>query len=120
MLDCWLIEQIGAARVTVAVRGAPVINDATLEDARSTGLMDLVPVISNGSDAPGTLLDECSEELRQRFFAADMVISKGQGNFETLSDAPRDICFMFKVKCQVIADNVGLPLGMQALVWSRV
>lgn len=49
----------------------------------------------------------------------DLVISKGQGNFETLNDAARDICFLFKVKCPMIAEKVGLPLGTQALVWSR-
>jgi uncharacterized protein with ATP-grasp and redox domains len=103
----------------VAVRGAPVINDATIDDARAAGLPEIVRVISNGSDAPGTVLEECNAEFRKRFAQADLVISKGQGNFETLSAAPRDICFLFKVKCPVISANVGLPLGTQALLWSR-
>jgi damage-control phosphatase, subfamily I len=117
VLDRLLIEALDPARVTVAVRGAPVINDATLDDARTAGLHELVTVISNGSDAPGTLLDECAPEFREHFDRADLVISKGQGNFETLSDAPRDICFLFKVKCPVIAARVGLTLGTQAMVW---
>ena len=117
VLDRLLIESLGPERVTVAVRGAPVINDATMEDARTAGLHELVEVISNGSDVPGTLLEECAPDFRERFDAADLVISKGQGNFETLSDAPRDICFLFKVKCPVIADRVDLALGTQALVW---
>lgn len=117
VLDRLLIEALGPERVTVAVRGAPVINDATMTDAQTAGLQDLVTVVANGSDVPGTLLAECSAEFRERFSRADLVISKGQGNFETLSEAPRDICFLFKVKCPVIASRVGLPLGTQALVW---
>jgi hypothetical protein len=119
VLDRLLVEALGPARVTVAVRGAPVINDATIDDARAAGLHEIVRVISNGSDAPGTVLEECDAEFRKRFAQADLVISKGQGNFETLSAAPRDICFLFKVKCPVISANVGLPLGTQALLWSR-
>ena len=119
VLDRLLIEALGPARVTVAVRGAPVINDATADDARAAGLTELVSVISNGSDAPGTVLEECDAEFRTRFDQADLVIAKGQGNFETLSAAPRDICFLFKVKCPVISSSVGLPLGTQALLWSR-
>lgn len=118
VLDRLLIEQLGPSRVTVAVRGAPVINDATLADARAAGLTELVPVIPNGSDAPGTVLHECDPVFRAAFDAADFVIAKGQGNFETLSDAPRDICFLFKVKCPVIATKVALPVGTQALVWA--
>lgn len=118
VLDRLLVEVLGPARVTVAVRGAPVINDATMEDARAVGLHEIVRVISNGSDAPGTVLGECGAEFLERFTQADLVIAKGQGNFETLSAAPRDICFLFKVKCPVISSNVGLPLGTQALLLS--
>ncbi len=117
VLDRLLIEALGSERVTVAVRGAPVINDATLADAQTAGLHEMVEVISNGSDVPGTLLAECSPEFRKYFDQADLVISKGQGNFETLSEASRDICFLFKVKCPVIAERVDLALGTQALVW---
>ncbi len=119
VLDRLLIEALGPERVTVAVRGSPVINDATIEDARAAGLHEIVRVISNGSDAPGTVLEECDADFLKRFIQADLVIAKGQGNFETLSAAPRDICFLFKVKCPVISSNVGLPLGTQALLWSR-
>ncbi|MDX9866338.1 MAG: ARMT1-like domain-containing protein [Kiritimatiellia bacterium] len=117
VLDRLLIEALGPGCVTVAVRGAPVINDATLADAQTAGLHELVKVISNGADVPGTVLSECSAEFREYFEQADLVISKGQGNFETLSEASRDICFLFKVKCPVIAERVDLTLGTQALVW---
>ncbi len=118
--DRLLIEQIGTERVTVVVRGAPVINDATLADARTVGLDRVVTVIDNGSDAPGTILTDCSQELRDRFAAADLIIAKGQGNFETLSNESGNIFFLFKVKCFVIADLVQQPIGTQMLVHARI
>jgi hypothetical protein len=111
VFDRLLIEQLGPGRMTVAVRGAPVINDATMEDAHAVGLPDIVEVIDNGSDAPGTVLDDCSPAFRRLFATADLVIAKGQGNFETLIDEPSAIFFLFKVKCPVIAGRVSLPVG---------
>lgn len=119
VLDRLLVERLGLARVTVVVRGAPVINDATLSDAQTAGLFEVAEVITNGSDAPGTVLADCDAAFLERFRTADLVVSKGQGNFETLSAAPRDICFLFKVKCPVVAAKAGLPLGTQALLWGR-
>lgn len=109
--DCVLIEALPAGKVTVAVRGHPVINDATREDALAAGLHDLAEVIDNGSDAPGTLLEECSAAFRQRFEQADMIIAKGQGNYETLVGSPRPIFFLFTVKCPIIAAHAGAPVG---------
>jgi hypothetical protein len=111
VFDRLLIEQLPAGRVAVVVRGGPILNDATMADAQAAGLCDMVEVIDNGSDAPGTILSDCSEAFRRRFAQADLVIAKGQGNFETLSDERAAIYFLFKVKCPVIADHVGLPLG---------
>jgi len=115
VFDRLLIEQLPTELVTVVVRGGPILNDATMADAEAAGLCDIVNVIDNGSDAPGTILADCSEDFRRRFAAADLVIAKGQGNFETLSDETANICFLFKVKCPVIADHVGLPVGMHVL-----
>jgi uncharacterized protein with ATP-grasp and redox domains len=76
----------------------------------------MVRVIDNGSDAPGTILSECSEEFRNAFDSADLIISKGQGNFETLSDMTgRNIVFLLKAKCDVISSHTGLPLGTPLL-----
>jgi len=119
VLDRLLIEALGPERVTVAVRGTSVINDATLEDARTAELTGWVTVISNGSDAPGTVLTECNTEFRNRFEQSDLVISKGQGNFETLNNAPREIHFLFIVKCPVVAAQIGLPIGTLAVVVSN-
>jgi hypothetical protein len=109
--DRLLIEQLPAGRVTLAVRGGAILNDATLADARMAGYGDEIEIIDNGSDAPGTILSECSESFRRRFAAADLIIAKGQGNFETLSDAQARIVFLLKVKCPVISHHTGCPLG---------
>jgi len=116
--DRLLIEQLAPARVTVAVRGAPILNDATMADARAVGLHEIVEVIDNGSDAPGTLLGDCSQEFKRRLTEADLILAKGQGNFETLSDGSRNIFFLFKAKCPVIAAHVGLPVGTHVLARS--
>lgn len=118
VFDRLLVEQLPTERVTVAVRGRPVINDATREDAQAAGLCDLVEVIDNGSDAPATLLEDCSDDFRRRFAEADLIIAKGQGNYETLSDEPAPICFLLKVKCEVIAAHIGAPVGTHILACS--
>jgi len=115
VFDRILIERLPAGRVTLAVRGAPIINDATRADARAAGLEGLVEIIDNGSDAPGTLLRDCGRDFRRRFAEADMVLAKGQGNFETLSEERRLIFFLFKVKCPVIAEDSGWPVGTHVL-----
>jgi uncharacterized protein with ATP-grasp and redox domains len=113
--DRLLVEQLGPERVTLAVRGRPIINDATRIDAETAGLTELTTVIDNGAGAPGTILEECSAEFREIFERADVIISKGQGNFESLSGKPRNIFFLFKVKCPVVAEASGLPLGSHVL-----
>ena len=115
VFDRLLIEQLPRDKVTVAVRGAPVINDATMADAETAGITDLVTVIDNGSDAPGTILDDCSEAFRRRFAEADLIIAKGQGNYETLRDSPRPLYFLLRVKCPIIARDVGCATGRMVL-----
>ncbi|MFA4838527.1 MAG: ARMT1-like domain-containing protein [Candidatus Neomarinimicrobiota bacterium] len=117
--DRLLIEQISPKRVTVVVRGVPVINDATIVDAHAVGLNEIIEIIDNGSDAPGTVLTDCSREFNRRFADADLILAKGQGNFETLSDEPRNIFFLFKVKCPVIATHIGQPVGTQVFMKSN-
>ncbi|MCK5295917.1 MAG: DUF89 family protein [Alphaproteobacteria bacterium] len=112
VFDRILIEELGADRVTCAVRGFPVLNDVTMKDAVETGLTDIVKVIGNGGDFPGTVLSKCSDEFRDEFNKADLVISKGQGNYETLSSVKKNnLFFLLKVKCKVIADNMGYKTG---------
>lgn len=85
--------------ITVIVRGFPVVNDATMEDALETGLADLVTVIGNGSNAPGTWLPGISKEARKCIEEADVVIAKGQGNFESLHECGLNIYYLFLCKC---------------------
>lgn len=111
VFDRLLIEQLPIEKVTVVVKGSPVINDATIEDAILAGLPRIVEVIDNGSDGPGTILEICSQAFIDRFREADLVIAKGQGNYETLSDIEKNIFFILKVKCPVIARDLGCEVG---------
>jgi len=115
VLDRLLIEQLPVERVTVVVKAEPVINDATMEDAKTAGLTNIMEVIDNGSDAPGTILETCSQAFRDRFEEADLVIAKGQGNYETLSDVDKNIFFVLKAKCPVIAQGLGCEVGEMIL-----
>ena len=111
VFDKLLIEQLPKDRVTFVVRGYPVLNDATLNDAKISGLTDIVEVIDNGSDAPGTILEDCSKVFLRHFSDADLIIAKGQGNYETLSNEDKSIFFILKAKCPVIASNIGCEIG---------
>ena len=113
--DRLLIEQMPLEKVTVVVKGLAVLNDATARDAEAAGLTSLVEVIDNGSDAPGTILEDCSEAFRERFERADMIVAKGQGNYETLSGVEKDIFFVLKAKCPVIANHLGCAAGSLVL-----
>ncbi len=114
VFDCLLIDQLLrlGCQVTAAVRGGPIINDATLDDARLCGMDQLCPVISSGVVCPGTPLALCSEEFRTQFNAADVIISKGMGNFETLSETVAPIYFLFTVKCAEVANHLTRRLGL--------
>lgn len=91
-------------KVTVAVKGSPVINDATLEDAAVAGLAQFAKVIDNGNDGIGTLLEACSSQFTKAYRSAELIISKGQANYETLvRSGDQRIFFLFKVKCPVVA-----------------
>jgi hypothetical protein len=118
VFDRLLIEflQEQNKKVIAVVKGAPVINDATMEDAIEIGLTEVCTVVENGSDGIGTILEWCSEEFRKRFLSASLIISKGQGNFETLSTAEKNIFFLFQVKCEVVATFIGVSIGERLLV----
>ena len=111
VFDRLLIEQLPAYKVTFVVRGGPIINDATMEDARKTGMTELVTVMDNGSNIPGTVLEECSKEFRECFAHADLIIAKGQGNYETLSGSKKNIFFLLKAKCPVISGHMACEPG---------
>ena len=116
VFDRLLIEQLPCEKITFVVKGGPILNDALAEDAEAVGLADIVRVVDNGSDAPGTILEDCSEEFRGRFDEADMVIAKGQGNYETLSGVDRRVFFMLQPKCKVLAEDLGREIGSLVLI----
>lgn len=111
VFDRLLLEELRAKKVTLALKGSPVINDATIEDAEYAQLGSLAKIVDNGSNVPGTILEDCSEEFRHLFDQAHLVIAKGQGNYETLSEEAREIFFLLKVKCPVIARDMGCEPG---------
>ena len=116
VFDRLLIEILPREKITFVVRGKPVLNDAVLADARTSGVTSIVPVIDTGSDAPGVLLDDCSDVCRQNIDQCDMIISKGQGNYETLCGVDKRIYFLFLAKCPVIAGDAGVKEGDIAFV----
>jgi len=93
------------------VKGTPVLNDATWEDATAAGIDETVEIVSNGTDAPGTILSDWPPALRHDFSRADLVIAKGQANYETLSESDGNVYFLLKVKCPIIARDLKVPVG---------
>lgn len=105
VFDKLFIKTLNRKNVTFAVRGMPVINDATIEDADYTGMREVAKVVSNGYDAPSTIIDKSSEEFRNCFYSAGLIIAKGQGNLEGLySLNDKRIFFLLLVKCDVISE----------------
>lgn len=99
------------APVTIVVKGSPVVNDATREDAQHAGLEVFGRIIDTGTDIPGTVLNQCGEDFQTKFWEADVVLAKGQANYETLYPPVRDIFYLFMVKCSAVSRQVGMPLG---------
>lgn len=117
-----LKEQYPNLDITVIVRGYSVVNDATMEDAEEIGLTDLVNVIGNGSNVGGTWIPGISSESRELLYNADLIIAKGQGNFETLNDCGLNIYYLFLCKCDLFqrrfhAENLqGMFLNERRLI----
>jgi uncharacterized protein with ATP-grasp and redox domains len=97
--------------VIFVVRGGPIINDATYEDARHVGMEKVAKIISNGSDYPGTVLRICSKEVQELFQSEDIIIAKGQGNYESIDGDRRNLFHLFKVKCPVVANQLKVDVN---------
>ncbi len=119
VLDRLFIETIKEhydTDITFVVRSMPTLNDATLKDAEQTGMANLVRVMENGIDGPvpGTLLNRCSGELQRLFQEADLIISKGGGNFDTLDELPEKrkskISYLLLSKCRPYQEHFGVGL----------
>lgn len=87
--------------ITFATRGAPISSDVTETDAYYVGMDQYADIINNGTDLPGTDLQEVSGSFEEVFTTAEVIIAKGQGNFETLTDSGKNIYYLFLCKCNV-------------------
>ncbi|MFT5701838.1 MAG: hypothetical protein ACI8ZB_004739 [Desulforhopalus sp.] len=108
VFDSLLIGKLFARgfKITVAVKDGPIINDALVSDAYTAGLDKYARIISNGTRCPGTVLEQVSPQFLDVYNSADLVISKGQGNFESLSEAKREIFFLLTIKCVAAAEHM--------------
>jgi len=123
VFDRVLIETLDVP-VTYAVKGGPTLNDATREDALAAGVDQVAQIIDTGLDAPGTLLYRsdgraCSDEFRRKYDEAELIIAKGQANYETLSTEGPKVFFLLQTKCPIIARDVGVPVGSIVLKQGR-
>jgi uncharacterized protein with ATP-grasp and redox domains len=112
LFDSLFIKQLTAMgkKITFAVKERPIINDALYEDAVEATIDTYCKIISNGTGVPGTPLRQCSDSFRSAFHNVDVIISKGQGNFETLSEVTGPIYYLLTVKCEVVARHLSLAL----------
>ncbi len=115
VLDRLFMETVGPARFTFAVRGGPILNDVLLSDAVEVGLSGLIPVVETGQALPGVLPETASPAFREVWERADLIIAKGQGNYETLSETTRPVAFALKAKCSVVAADLAVPPGSMVL-----
>ena len=117
VFDRILIEELGTP-VRYVVREAPMINDAVRADAVMAGIDRVAEIVSSGCVAPGNIREYCSAEFWQTLREAELIISKGQGNFEGLSDESLPIFFLLKAKCLAVAREIGVPQGSILLIQS--
>jgi len=110
VFDRLLIETIGKPTVYV-VKEAPILNDATREDALAAGLDQVAEVISFGARSPGILLEKCSSDFLDRFWKASLIIAKGMGNYEALNTVQAPIYFLLQVKCDLVGRDLAVPRG---------
>ncbi len=119
VFDRLLIEPF-RKKITLAVRGKPILNDVTRREASMSGLDGIVDIIDTGDALPGVVLENCSQEFKRHFKKADLIISKGQGNFETMLETDRPIFFLFKAKCSVITRLLNSELGSLQVIGENI
>jgi uncharacterized protein with ATP-grasp and redox domains len=118
LLLTWMRENL-TAELICAVRGGPIINDATRVDAKAHGIDKIARIIDTGCRIPGAALSRCSPAFKEVYDAADLVVSKGQGNFEVLEGEPKDIYFILKAKCDPVARYLGVSEGSLIVMKNR-
>jgi len=120
VFDKIFIENLPGEKITYAVRGGPALNDATMEDAKMIGMMDSVKVITTGLDMPAAVLSFCSGEFLKEYRISDLIIAKGQGNYEALCDEKKKIFFLLKIKCPVIAENFNVRYKLGDIIVDKI
>jgi hypothetical protein len=117
VFDRFLLDEAVALGndVYVSVKSGGILNDATRRDAVEAGITDPVHIVETGSDSLGVVLGECSEAFLDIYRSADVVAAKGQANYETLDDADREIFFILRAKCPIIARMMSIPTGASVL-----
>lgn len=107
-----LKELYPKVKYSYMVRGKAIINDVTLKEAKEAGFDNICEVIDSGVNTPGFTYSRASKYAKKVFDSADLIISKGMGNYECLSPSNRkNICFLLKVKCNVVANSLGKEVG---------
>ncbi|RKY38418.1 MAG: hypothetical protein DRP81_01205 [Candidatus Omnitrophota bacterium] len=101
-----------------ATRSSPIINDAQLSDAYKAGIDNFAKVISTGCDYPGVILDKTSSNFKRVYKRADLIIAKGQGNFESFTSR-KDTFYLFQVKCPPVSKYLSVPLGSFVFFYNR-
>lgn len=110
VFDRVLIENL-PVQVIYSVKSGPILNDATREDAIAAGIDQVATIVENGTRSPGTVLSQASDEFMELFKKADLILSKGQANYETLDDQGGKIFFLMRIKCPLLSQEVGAPIG---------
>ena len=95
-----ILKDSGVDKITYSVRGGPALNDSTIDDAIMVGMDKLVKIVSTGIDLPAAYLPLCSAQFKKEYADSDLIISKGQGNYEALFDERKNIFFLLKLKCE--------------------
>ena len=119
VFDRLLIEQMNHKQVLVAVRAEPMLNDALLADAEFAGIDRLAAVLTTGPGWPGAGVGNCSRDFLDAFTRADVIVAKGQGNYEWLSEAKANIFFLLMAKCPVVARDLGVEMGEMVVTSTR-
>lgn len=119
VFDRLLIGQMSRKDVFLAVKGEPILNDAMLPDAERAGIDGSCSLLTPGPGWPGTGLEDCSQEFLDAFTHADVVVAKGQGNYEWLSETNANVFFLLIAKCPVVARDLGVDVGSLVVEWAR-
>ncbi len=114
--DKLFISTLDRDDIIVAVKGSPILNDATMDDADQVGLKEVAKVISSGSGMLGTILSDCSEKFVKVYNKADVIISKGQANFESLEGVDKNIYYILTAKCGPVAERLGVNINDAVVV----